>query len=730
MARTGKATVVEKEGILRKRVNYFRVYQEFYVVLRDGRLDLLNKKTRELYSSIVLSGTFTVSELSKPHRKSSHHGKPSEACAFSILNGENLLARFMADSTEEATDWKLSVEMAIRMEQKRPRSKSMRRKRSERRGDQPSYIAEKLEIAQKVQFSPIDSVAGMTLYRETNMTRKNLLLKVGCIVNAGVDEVFRMLLHDRVNFEPWDEWEERSEILEEQAEKHLRVEHVRWCPVKVMGVWTKPRDFVLQRYWMSFENGSKLITWRSCEHPDAPVDPNFVRGNIWMSGFLITPKKRGSFGSSSTLNASSAVPAAEEEDQSDNTSCWVDYSIHFSPEGWLGSMPLSMHQQWVTPLMQRLALLREAVDRRNYLDIDYAYVFKRLQSGGGSATAAAQGRAQLPRQASARAAELLAAKTKAVVAPAVATIKEAAPHTTTSSSSLSSASSAGGKGAHASDTAAGAGGRGGRTPEAGGAADENTAPVSAEGLAGTFPCWEDTPLEKEPLKVRGANYLKDKVKQKSGAAAFRVVAVDLFETEGRVTHIASRPDNLVHRLVKEAGFPFIFMVHFTLPGPPFYSLVVYFAAQEKDLNVGNPFGDLLNKFLNSESSEFRDNCFKLIPRVVEGNFFVSKAVGTTPAILGKKLDQEYYGDGETYFELVVDVGSSAVAGSILGVVKGYAASISIDLAFLLEGQEAQYLPERILGSIRLIKPDMDMCVKLPFYAVPASDDEEDGLLSD
>lgn len=719
-----KATTVEKEGILRKRVNYFRVYQKFYVVLRDGRLDLLNDKTRELHSSLVLSSTFTVSELSKTHRKPVG-GVSSEACAFSIFNGDNLLARFMADSTTEAQEWKEALELAIRLEQKRPRSKSMRRKRSEQRGDQPAYISEKLQIAQKVQFSAVDNVAGLTLYRETNMTRKNLLLKVGCVVNASADQVFKMLLHDSVNFEPWDEWEERTEILEEQAEKHLRIEHVRWYPIKVYGMWTKPRDFVLQRYWMSFENGSKLITWRSCEHPEAPPDPNYVRGSIWMSGFLITPKKcphahppngNTSMGSMRSMKSSNNDTDTEEvADTSVDSSCWVDYSIHFSPEGWLGSMPLNFHQQWVYPLIQRLTILREAVDRRNYLDIDYAYVFKRLQSGGGSATAAAQGRAQLPRQASARAAQLLAAKAKSVSSRGnkLASTKE------------ESAKKSLGKKYDSSSTPLLQSSKSTDSDDATSTGDE-----SATGLTGTWPCWEDTPLEKDPLQVRGKNYLKDKLKQPCGPAAFRLVAMDLFETEGRVTHIASRPDNLVHRLVKEGRHPFVFIVHFTLPGPPFYSLVAYFAARQEDLALGNPFGDLLNKFLNSETSAFRDNCFKLIPRVVDGNFFVRKAVGTTPAILGKKLDQEYYGDGETYFELVVDVGSSSVAGSILGVVKGYATSISIDLAFLLEGQEEQYLPERILGSLRLVKPDIDMCVKLPYYAVPASDDDEDAMLSD
>ena len=45
-------------------------------------------------------------------------------------------------------------------------------------------------------------------------------------------------------------------------------------------------------------------------------------------------------------------------------------------------------------------------------------------------------------------------------------------------------------------------------------------------------------------------------------------------------------------------------------------MVIYFAASSSDMTVGNSFGDLLNKFLNEEDKEFRDETFKFIPRVV------------------------------------------------------------------------------------------------------------------
>lgn len=71
--------------------------------------------------------------------------------------------------------------------------------------------------------------------------------------------------------------------------------------------------------------------------------------------------------------------------------------------------------------------------------------------------------------------------------------------------------------------------------------------------------------------------------------------------------------------------------------------------------------------------------------------------------MGKKLTQNYAADlsaENNYFEVCIDVGSSKVAGSILGLVKGYAKSLVIDLCFLIEGQAEEELPEQLLAGVR------------------------------
>jgi len=113
------------------------------------------------------------------------------------------------------------------------------------------------------------------------------------------------------------------------------------------------------------------------------------------------------------------------------------------------------------------------------------------------------------------------------------------------------------------------------------------------------------------------------------------------------------------------------------------------------------FSRSLSRFLKG-SDKYRHGRFKFIPRIVEGNWVVQKAVGTTPAILGSKMTQTYHYDKAlNYFEVDVDVGSSSVAKSILNLVRGYAKSITIDLLFLIEGQRSDELPEQLLGGVRL-----------------------------
>lgn len=183
--------------------------------------------------------------------------------------------------------------------------------------------------------------------------------------------------------------------------------------------------------------------------------------------------------------------------------------------------------------------------------------------------------------------------------------------------------------------------------------------------------YSGTPLHDMPLRVRGKNYLNDRKKILCCESVFELIAVDLFETQKTLSHIAARSDNLVHQFEHD----FTFILHFQVPGPPYLSFVCYFVAPKNTLTLDTPFGILLHRFLTG-TDEFRDQTLKIIPRAIDPSpWVVKRGVGETPAILGKKLKQRYFGDGETYFEVDIDVSSSRIAAGVLSLVKGMQLSL-------------------------------------------------------
>ncbi|OWY96478.1 hypothetical protein PHMEG_00033245, partial [Phytophthora megakarya] len=220
------------------------------------------------------------------------------------------------------------------------------------------------------------------------------------------------------------------------------------------------------------------------------------------------------------------------------------------------------------------------------------------------------------------------------------------------------------------------------------------------------------------MMVRGPDYLTDRRKIPSQSPYFRLVGMDLFQSSETIEHIASRPDNSVQKELKrheEQGteMPFTFVINFVVPGTPRINLVLYYQVPHPSvLTDGSPSSELMADFLEG-SDEFRNERFKLIPCIVEGSFIVRQAVGSTPALIGKKLRQPTF-HGKQYFELDVDIGSSAVANRVVGLVSGYAKKLVIDMGFVLEGQSPDELPERLFGSARLVHIDLSIAKKLSY----------------
>ncbi|ONK66351.1 uncharacterized protein A4U43_C06F6830 [Asparagus officinalis] len=62
--------------------------------------------------------------------------------------------------------------------------------------------------------------------------------------------------------------------------------------------------------------------------------------------------------------------------------------------------------------------------------------------------------------------------------------------------------------------------------------------------------------------------------------------------------------------------------------------------------------------------------------------------------------------GENYLEIDVDIESSAIANVVLHLALGYVTVVMIDMRFVVEAQEEEELPERLIGAVRIAQMEL------------------------
>eukprot|EP00939_MAST-03C_sp_MAST-3C-sp1_P003053 g3053.t1 len=201
--------------------------------------------------------------------------------------------------------------------------------------------------------------------------------------------------------------------------------------------------------------------------------------------------------------------------------------------------------------------------------------------------------------------------------------------------------------------------------------------------------------------VRGENYLIDRKKIKCGKPRLHLIGADLHDAKPEQrAHIMAQSSHHVGRFMAKHGdqAPWLFVVNFMVPSG---NISIYFASATRADTFRSSLAsdDLLARFIQG-SDNFRNTRLKLIPRIVKGNWFVRKVVGTKPAILGTKGLGIVYHRTKRYLEMDIDLTKSRVANGIWSVVQQYAESLVIDLAFVIESQHVSELPENLLGSVR------------------------------
>ena len=455
-------------------------------------------------------------------------------------------------------------------------------------------------------------------------------------------------------------------------------------PMFLFPAWTHPRDFVLFRYWRLDPDGSYVVCYESMVHPKCPPVANYVRGEMH-SVFHIAPQKKSSR-HKSKIKTSQPVE------------CLMTATVQVDPKGWVPTIQWScLSNQAYGDAFGIYALLK-LIDIRDAIDED-RFV---------AATSDHPVKLSSQQHQSLRLMSHQTPDGTGMPLPLSPASNFALGHGLTRNASTDTNDDTLHEDYMDYDfTYAG---------------NESTDfPQVTDGM--TRICSRPPPLTRrmwaEPdsnsFRVRGVHYKHDRLKYNAGPSIGRLMCVDVVSVDKplysgfslhpteRIQLALQKERELLAKGLESDLPPFIFIVNICLPGPPYYHGVYYYAVNDiRTINGmdGTPSSKLCREFLFGDSDEFRDRTFKLIPQIVQGNFIVRKAVGSTPAIMGKKLRQLYV-KHERYFEVILDCGSSPVATGVIRLSLGYAKSLVVDMGFVLEGDDEEHLPERIFGCVRM-----------------------------
>jgi len=194
--------------------------------------------------------------------------------------------------------------------------------------------------------------------------------------------------------------------------------------------------------------------------------------------------------------------------------------------------------------------------------------------------------------------------------------------------------------------------------------------------------------------IRGESYLQDHKKIKAKGTLMQMVGADWLRSDRREVDLGSRLGSIIQKSAEQGGPEFFFVVNIQVPGSTMYTLALYYMMK-------TPLEDnsLLHAFVNGDDA-FRNSRFKLIPYISKGSWIVKQSVGKKACLVGQALDLHYF-RGKNYLELVIDVGSSTVARGVVSLVLGYLNNLVIELAFLIQGNTQEELPEFLLGTCRI-----------------------------
>ncbi|XP_039122572.1 protein ENHANCED DISEASE RESISTANCE 2-like isoform X2 [Dioscorea cayenensis subsp. rotundata] len=499
-------------------------------------------------------------------------------------------------------------------------------------------------------------------------------MKAVGVVDATCESIFELVMSmDGTRFE-WDCSFQYGSLVEE-VDGHTAILYHRlqldWFP---MVVW--PRDLCYVRYWRRNDDGSYVVLFQSREHPNCHPQPGFVRAHVESGGFNISP-----------LKPRNGRPRAQ-----------VQHLMQIDLKGWgVGYFP-SFQQHCLLQMLNSVAGLREW-----FAQTDDMRKVPRIPMMVNMTSESVSSKKDHRTQDNSMRAGPSLDQMHATSRHSTMLDEESEededfqipePEQEAYSAKLEN------------DVK--------RTV----AEDEPSDQIDFSCFSGNLrrddrdtsrDCWRIS--DGNNFRVRSKHFSYDKTKIPAGKHLMELVAVDWFKDVKRMDHVARRQGCAV-KVASEKGL-FSLAINVQVPGSTHYSMVFYFVT--KQLVPGS----LLQRFVDGDD-EFRNSRFKLIPSVPKGSWIVRQSVGSTPCLLGKAVDCTYI-RGPKYLEIDVDIGSSTVANGVLGLVCGVITTLVVDMAFLVQANTFDELPERLIGAVRVSHVELSSAVVPVLEPSPSAD---------
>ncbi|XP_038877165.1 protein ENHANCED DISEASE RESISTANCE 2 [Benincasa hispida] len=479
-------------------------------------------------------------------------------------------------------------------------------------------------------------------------------MKAVGVVEATCEEIFELVMSmDGTRFE-WDCSFQYGSLVEE-VDGHTAILYHRlqldWFP---MFVW--PRDLCYVRYWRRNDDGNYVVLFRSREHENCGPQPGYVRAHIESGGFNISP-----------LKPRNGRPRTQ-----------VQHLMQIDLKGWGVGYLSSFQQHCLLQMLNSVAGLREW-----FAQTDERTAPPRIPVMVNMASATVSSQKSLKVQgssvhASSSIDQMNAANRNSVMLDEYSDEdeeyqipeceQEVYPNEQENDIKRAALEE---ESIDRIDLSSFSGN------------------IRYDDRDGSRDCWRIS--DGNNFRVRSKTFCFDKTKIPAGKHLMDLVAVDWLKDTKRMDHVARR-QGCAAQVASEKGL-FSIVMNVQVPGSTHYSMIFYFVTKELIP------GSLLQRFVDGDD-EFRNSRLKLIPSVPKGSWIVRQSVGSNPCLLGKAVDCNYI-RGPKYLEVDVDIGSSTVANGVLGLVIGVITTLVVDMAFLIQANTTEELPERLLGAVRV-----------------------------